>query len=45
MNIIKEKKDRLYNILKKNKDSLLSLNSNIIVIMIIIKVDMKQRLK
>ena len=37
--MINEKKNKLYNILKRNKDDLLSLNSNIIVIIIIIEVE------
>ena len=42
---MKKKKDRLYSILKRNKDNLLNLNSNIIVVTITIEVEIKQYLR
>ena len=39
--IIKEKNNRLYSILKKNKDNLLNPNNSIIVVTVIIKVDIE----
>ena len=45
MDIIEEKKDKLYSILKENKDNLLSPNSNIIVKTFIIKTEIEQYLK
>ena len=41
LNIIEEKKDKSHNILKKNKNNLLNLNNNIIVKIIIIKVEIE----
>ena len=45
MDIIEKKKDKSYGILKKNKDNLLSLNSNIIIETIIIEAETEQYLK